>query len=250
MGGTDGWQQLFASMADAWAAIGPRTARAGDASGWPVVYEAMQAQEERLRSDGRWVSGASDLLRVARVVDSELVHSNVVAWLLDPTSRHGLGDRVLSAILAAGWPDEPQPPTSRARVDREVPREHRIADVIVTVGRTTLVIENKVWSDESEAQCEDLYQLWSDGVSDVRFLLLTLDGHPPRQTKSRAAAEAWRSLSYRSLAALVAQVSKGQAATLASLAVLQYLASLDALVGRAEQFTISNEMGAFDDGAA
>jgi hypothetical protein len=207
----------------------------------------MRAQEEALRADGRWLSGASDLLRIARVVDSELVHSNIVAWLLDPASRHGLGDRLLARILQAGWPDAERPLASRARIEREVVREHRIADIVITAGRTTLVIENKVWSDESEAQCEDLYLLWSDGVSDVRFLLLTLDGHAPRQTKSRAAAEAWRSLSYRSLAALVAELSAQQPTTVGALAVLQYLASLDALVGRTGSFTISNELGAYDD---
>jgi len=111
------------------------------------------------------------------------------------------------------------------------------------------VIENKVWSAESEAQCEDLYQLWSDGVADVRFLLLTLDGHPPRQTKTRAAAEAWRSMSYRSLAALVAEICAQQPATAGLSAVRQYLASLDALVGRADAFSISNELGVFDDPA-
>jgi len=48
----------------------------------------------------------------------------------------------------------------------------------------TLVIENKVWSLESDAQCEDLFQLWrNDG--DARFLLISPDGRPPRQVLLR-----------------------------------------------------------------
>jgi hypothetical protein len=147
------------------------------------------------------------LLHVARVANGELVHSNVIAWLLDPTARHGMGAALLAKILSVGWPDVASPDPARATVGREVIREFRIADIVVTAGPTTVVIENKVWSDESDRQCEDLYEIWSDGVSDVRFLLLTLDGHAPRQTKSQAAADAWRSLSYASLVSWLSERS-------------------------------------------
>src|SRR4051812_12000136 len=106
------------AMAAEWAALGAPSEGPTGIESWRDAYSQMRDQEEDLRSTGRWVSGPSDLLRVARVVDDELVHSNVVAWLLDPTARHGLGDQVLGRILAAGWPYAEQPVSSRARVDR------------------------------------------------------------------------------------------------------------------------------------
>ena len=108
-----------------------------------------------------WISGYADLLHIARVADGELVHSNVVGWLLTPTAKHGLGDSLLRAIITAGWPGSPVD-AARALVAREVEREYRIADIVVTMGTTRLVIENKVWSDESDGQCEDLFELWAD----------------------------------------------------------------------------------------
>jgi hypothetical protein len=138
---------------------------------------------------------------------------------------------------------------ARARVEREVTRSHRIADIVVTFGTTTLVIENKVWSEESELQCEDLYQLWADGVSDVRFLLLTLDGHPPRQTRSREAAEAWRSVSYAGLATWLEARTSSSVADGAEMAARQYALSLRKLVRERRDFVVSIGNGFVDEPA-
>jgi len=107
------------------------------------------------REQNEWVSGPEDLLHIARAADDELLHSNVVAWLLIADGRHRLGDRLLRDLLAEGWPG-PVPDTLHALVEREVVRGPRRADIIVTMGPVTLAIENKMWSDESEMQCQDL----------------------------------------------------------------------------------------------
>lgn len=196
----------------------------------------MRQQESALRRDGHWVSGPSDLLAIAGVADRELAHSAVVAWLLAPTARHGFGSRLLEDILVAGW-DPPVPDVSAAVVQREVVRESRRADIVVTAGALTLIIENKVWSVESDAQCEDLYRLWA-GDGDARFLLLSPDGRPPRQTVTAAAAAAWRSMSY---AGLVDWLDKHQPAgpqTLALQSIVQYLETLRSLVVHRSAFGI------------
>jgi hypothetical protein len=89
-------------------------------------------------------------MSVLGATDDELSHSRVLAWLLQPTGRHGLGASVLERILRAGWPDLPIPDLGMAVVRREVPRDDLLgatrADVVVTMGATVLVIENKVWA--------------------------------------------------------------------------------------------------------
>ena len=140
-------------------------------------------------------------MSVLGATDDELSHSRVLAWLLQPTSRHGLGTSVLERILRAGWPDLAIPDLGMAVIRREVPREDALgatrADVVVTVGATVLVIENKVWAPESEAQCEAQYRHWRSEADDVRFLLLSRDGHLPSSAISPEARQAWRAMSYR-----------------------------------------------------
>src|SRR4051812_1315264 len=99
------WNGAFVEMANQWSAIAPAGPELADLDAWGETFARMRSREEALRSAGLWISGPSDLLRIARVVDGELVHSNVVGWLLDPTARHGLGDQLLARILAAGWPE-------------------------------------------------------------------------------------------------------------------------------------------------
>jgi hypothetical protein len=82
---------------------------------------------------------------------------------------------------------------------REESRGGTRADIVVRFGVTTLIIENKVYSPESDRQCEGLYGTWQDAGPDVRYLLLSLNGQPPRTTHSQAAADAWRSISYAAL---------------------------------------------------
>jgi len=191
----------FADLVEDWRAIVGRRGEEPPVEVWERTFEQLKTAQRRLVADGVWVSGYFDLMHLARVADRELAHSNMVAWLLDPAGRHRLGDRLLTALMEEGWRVLRMPQTDGALVEREVVLGGRIADVVVYMGPVTLVIENKVWAQESLRQCEDLYQIWSDSDygSDVRFLLLTLDGHPPRETTSEAAASAWRSLAYPSL---------------------------------------------------
>jgi hypothetical protein len=201
------WCATFADLDQEWRSVVGTPRSQVPVGDWDRLFDTLRNEERRLTADGLWVSGHADLLHVGRVADDELTHSNIVAWLLKPTSPHGLGDRLLAALMAHGWPADREVETDGAVVEREVLRRNpitgvvRIADVVVTMGPTTLVIENKVGSKESLWQCEDLYQIWLNPGADVRFLLLTPTGQVPKETKTQAAADAWRTLSYPALAA-------------------------------------------------
>lgn len=178
------------------------------------------------------------------VADSELAHSRIVEWLLTPTGRHGLGDRVLQALLFAGWPGFPIPDTGSAIVRREVERRDEEAtsraDVVAWMGSTILVVENKVWADEAIEQCEILHRHWRGEASDVRWLLLSLEGRLPRSATTPEATAAWRGISYRQLAGLLQRlVPANVTASAGPGAVVQYLATLRNLVGPTRSFAVT-----------
>jgi PD-(D/E)XK nuclease superfamily len=221
-----GWASVFTDLSQEWRSVVGSAIEESPVEDWPRLFEQFTAEQGRLKANGLWVSGHSDLMHLARVADGELTHSNLVAWLLDPAGRHRFGDRLLVALMAEGWPNLPMPQTDGAVVEREVPRGGRIADIVIYAGQTTLVIENKVWAPESPRQCDDLYEIWLDFGPDVRYLLLTPDGHPPRETRSQAAADAWRSMSYASLACWLTENLPPSPQSLAQKTVEQYVATI------------------------
>jgi len=211
-------------------------------TGFWTELDRVLAEERQLRRQREWVSGPDDLLHIARAADDELLHSNVIAWLLTADGRHQLGDRLLRDLLAEGWPGA-VPDTLHAVVEREVVRGPRRADIIVTMGPVSLVIENKMWSDESEMQCQDLYDMWLDHAPDVRFLLLSPDGRLPRTAKSDDAVAAWRAISYGSLASWLEAAIDGAPMSLARLSAEQYVASLRKLVPDQVPFKVTSRGG-------
>jgi hypothetical protein len=183
-------------------------------------------------------------MSVLGLTGDELSHSRVLAWLLQPTGRHGLGSMLLERILRVGWPELPLPDLGLAVVRREVPREDATggtrADVVVLVGGCILIIENKVWAAESVLQCEAQFRHWRSEADDVRFLLLSRDGHLPSSVTSPEAREAWRAMSYRQLAGLIDErTSASHHADTAAMAVQQYRAALERLVGPATALGIA-----------
>ena len=69
-------------------------------------FEDLLSGYEELRVHGHFDKRRTDLLSITGTGRTESVHSDVVAWLLDPTGSHGLRSSVLGAILTAGWGEE------------------------------------------------------------------------------------------------------------------------------------------------
>jgi hypothetical protein len=238
------WRIRVQGLAAQWSAS--QSVRAElDSEQWSQSLARVRAMYLRLIEEGKWVSGPSDLMTVLGATHDELSHSRVLAWLLEPTGRHRLGGSILRRVLQAGWPRSPVPDLGAATVGREVPRQDEIgasrADVVVWVGPTVLVIENKVGASESDGQCETLYQHWAGEAEDVRFLLLSKGGHLPVSTISDDARVAWRAMSYGHLAGLLAELAGGpNDQDAARVAVRQYREALVHLVGAPTTFAITS----------
>lgn len=192
-----------------WAAIvKPRTP-----DGWR--FAEVKAEAEALVQRGLWVSGPSDMLSVLGRSRDELMHSRLLAWLLVPTNRHGLGRGFLTAFADRLWPNDGLLRTGTVTVDTEESgsavdeegalREAR-ADIVIRGEGVTIVIENKLDAGEQPAQCERLYWGWAAQAADARYVFLTPSGRAPTTAETDVARSAWQAMSYGDVRAVLTGV--------------------------------------------
>ena len=143
----------------------------------PDLLQLLQLHREQLNE--------LDFFKVLGVQDSELAHSNFLAWLLDPRQNHCLGAYFLKAFLSRTCREAARlalPSITPARihaidwVSSEVRREWEYIDLLILNREAKFVcaIENKVWADEG---------IGSDGKSQLTWYRATLNGHFPTFTK-------------------------------------------------------------------
>jgi len=205
-------------------------------------FAVLKREADAIIAAGLWTSGPSDLLSILGRQRDELSHSRLIAWLLTPTGRHGLGRRFLRAFLDEVWPGERLAESGTVTLELEVTRtgldelgvmHEARADIVLRAEDVAIVIENKVDAGEQVNQCERLYWAWAEDPIETRWLLLSPTGRSPVTATTPQAAAAWRAASYGQLAralnaALGVEVSPKSAEGYAS--AVQYLRTLGALV--------------------
>ena len=226
------WESAMRELRRAWGLFGPAPTTVSD---WETAIEAMASVMSRAKAAGGWRAGRADLLHTAGRGGDELVHSNVLSWLLSPSARHGWGPAFLVDLVKETW-GVPLNGADMASVRREVHRStntrKRIADVIVTAGGTRLVIENKVYSDEDDHQCEDLYRLWTASLDDgdlpeqVLFVLLSRHGRKPWSVDTVEADASWKGLRWEWVERWLRDNVHEIDSAVARSTVVQYIASL------------------------
>jgi len=206
-------------------------------------FARIKSEADALVAAGRWTSGPSDLLSVLGRHRDELTHSRILAWLLVPTNRHGLGRRVLTGVLDHLWPGERLLRSGVVTVETEVAasalddagstRDAR-ADLVMRGDGLTIVVENKVDAGEQPAQCERLYWSWVTEPGDVRWVFLTPSGRDPITATSDAAREAWRAIGYRDVVQILecALAATEPDGSLGRDSVVQYVQTLARIMGR------------------
>ncbi len=194
---------------------------------WEQAIGQIEEEYNLLRKQGKWLSGPPDLLGVIGASGKELVHSAVIAWLLDPAGSHGFGAAFLDRVLARCFPCESFGQSYAAVPQCEVECEAGRADIVVWGGQEfTLLIENKVYSWERPKQCDDYFEAFGDSLA-PHFIFLTPDGRSPA-TATGPARDAFRCLSYRDirtdLASVLAETASSSA--IGRVAAEQYLLTL------------------------
>jgi len=200
-------------------------------------FEDLLSGYEELRVHGHFDKRRTDLLSITGTGRTESVHSDVVAWLLDPTGSHGLRSSVLGAILTAGWGEEAAEGVDTATIDRETGRIETRSDLTIEYGSQRLIIENKVDAPQQPTQCDDLFREWGTAA---RYLLLSPDGKLPHSARLPAARRAWRSLSYGSLAKLLSRLVV-EARGPGRVALADYIETLAQQFPSSETFEIHRE---------
>ena len=209
--------------------IQQRAARSDVANSWRDELPRLAERHVSLVVDGHWVSGPDDLLTIIGQARRETFHCRVIAWLLDPVGRHGLGVSFLSSVLKHTFPDEEFDHTQLAAIRRRVEEtaaESR-ADIVLSADHLTIVIEVKLDAKEGGEQCDRLHKDFSNRPN-PHFIFLTLDGRSP-VSASRDAARAFKSLSLRQLAKLLdqARVDRPAPSSHAEIALLDYRRTLE-----------------------
>src|SRR5690554_752768 len=196
---------------------------------WKSALDSMQLEYEALVAKGEWLRGPSDLLSIIGRPRYETYHSAMIAWLLDPLARHGLGDRFLRSFLIAcnvNWSfDNAQLATPT--ITCEEARDNCRADIIFRIPGFTLVIENKVNAGEGDTQCDRLFSAFIKN-EDAHFLFLTPSGRRPR-TATGEAAEAFCTLSYSQLRSCLKSAlddTSNSAASVGRATAINYLTTL------------------------
>ncbi|WP_052455717.1 PDDEXK-like family protein [Bhargavaea cecembensis] len=153
-----------------------------------------QQAVEALVLDSAWISkleGENEEINIFEtlgVVHKELQHSNMIGWLLSPKENHGLGDVFLRTFLCrvagdfvADLTDEEE--TALNLGSFTCRKEYRQMDLLLTsdTERAVIVIENKIWSGESEHQLGKYLRQVKEEFKDYHqlCLFLTPDGRPP-----------------------------------------------------------------------
>ena len=155
-----------------------------------------------------------NILNVLRIERTEIRHSNVLAWLMDPQGSHGMGQafirRVLSTILLESESAEieltPASIELMNMVDVEVLREWKNIDLLVIseTNRWVLLVENKIRSRASRRQLIKYIELVKKEFPKFTIIsvLLTLEPDEGLEAAEDAGYITWshcRSVDYLSL---------------------------------------------------
>ena len=195
------WEAYIRGMERDWNEISVRQTKVL-LDDWHEAMSEMQRQYNCLVSAGRWVTGPSDFLNIIGRARDENTHSRMLAWLLNPTGRHGLGFGLVKRLVEHCTGKPMLAPVAVRRVAFSQWRKGREADIVVWGQNFTLVIENKVDAPEGSNQCDDLYKHFKDENMPL-FLFLTKDGRCPRTASTPHSKCAFRTLSWPKVRAML-----------------------------------------------
>jgi len=161
--------------------------------------------------------GEFNIFEAIGAVRQELRHSDFLAFLLNPTENHGLGDEFLKRFLKAVVVQADDQPLSVIDLDvidlteATIQREWRHIDILIHDEANDLicVIENKVDSTEHSEQLQryrGIVEQTFQGAKQV-FIYLTPEGDSPSD-------ESYIPFDYEKIADLVELVSRTRSSTL------------------------------------
>ena len=117
-------------------------------------------------------------LKIFGLENDELVHSTLLAWLLDPLESHNVKSLFVRRFLERAGLKRYELDFSRLCVEREISSDNSRLDIRIYdgSGKFQCIIENKIWSSEGVDQTMRLYSDFHDrSYEKEMFIFLTLD---------------------------------------------------------------------------
>jgi hypothetical protein len=150
-----------------------------------------------------------DVLKLSR---TEIRHSNMLAWLFDPNENHGMGDRVLRALInfiILNYKPENLDEFSMVSMDLysfEVRREWEDIDLLIVSNdaKVAICIENKIDSVEHSDQLTKYKKIMESNFYEngynIVYIYLSPDGKLPSD-------ESWNVMTYNDILLIVERES-------------------------------------------
>lgn len=164
-----------------------------------------------------------NIFEAVGMVRQEIRHSNCLAFLLDPSASHRLGDILLKTFLKRLLIGVDYAPVSSIEIDvanladTQVRREWKNIDILLfsETSRIVCVIENKVDSQEHSNQLYRYREIVLDQFKGFKqiFVYLTPTGVLPNSDEDQ---QHWLPYSYDKVAALLDDVSNRYRSTIGS----------------------------------
>ena len=154
-----------------------------------------------------------NVFETLNIINTEIRHSNVLGWLLNPTENHGLGDYVLRKVIqvvsyqhydnSKGFDFDPLQVSLIDYYDFQVRREWKNIDILLLseVNKFVVVIENKVWSKESKHQLKKYYNIIQQDFEDYRKLFIYLTPYGEESSDP----DTWLSMSYQTIIDIISK---------------------------------------------
>ena len=102
----------------------------------------------------RRLSNKMNIFKVLKITKTEIRHSNMIAWLLNPNENHNLGDSFLRLFLKSIGDDKSTAAESNELRSFEVYRERKHIDLLLVSNaqKKVVAIENKTFTGEHDDQ--------------------------------------------------------------------------------------------------
>lgn len=155
----------------------------------------------------KW-SNKFNLFDVLKVSGTEIRHSNTLAWLLNPSENHGLGDTVIRRIIQKMSQAVDSSEIFHTLLldfqNADVRREWKNIDILAILPKEhfLLCIENKVFSGEHDNQLQKYQKTLQKEFPDYQkiFIFLTPDGSLPENEELNSD---WQPLSYTDVVEII-----------------------------------------------
>lgn len=149
-----------------------------------------------------------DILKITR---TEIRHSNMLSWLLNPSENHGLGDSIIRGFIqyvTTTFPDNIDVFDTLLMTchDFTIQREWRNIDILAVSSneKFVLCIENKIDSGEHDNQLNRYRKIVEDTYPDYgkMYIFLSPEGVEASET------EHWCSMSYQDVLSIIENARK------------------------------------------